>query len=90
MVSKPAFSLNDLDYTTRTQGWRDLSDYWDRLEAKQEAKVRKEERYLRDGKPSKVQYELGVLDGIRQTRKGPDFIKMGLKLRHSRPSPRKK
>ena len=60
-------SLRDLDYTTKTPGWRDvLVPFWNKLILRQQDKIRVEERNLREGKESRIQYELGKLDGYRE------------------------
>lgn len=79
----PQISLSDMEYTTKTAGWvNNLEPYWRGQIERQKAKVRLEERNLREGKESKVQYELGVLDGLEIAANAVDNIRKGFQLRN--------
>lgn len=73
---------SDLDYVTKTQGWTAiLNPYWQRIVLRQERKVRMEERNIKEGKTSNVQYELGKLDGMKEVINSVESIKKGIRLR---------
>ena len=77
-----AISIQDLDYTTKTLGWQSgLGPYWSKFIHRQMDRIRIEERNLREGKESRIQYELGKLDGYRDFMNAPESIRKGYRLR---------
>ena len=80
--SSHSLSIRDLEYITKTPGWLQvLVPYWTKHIQRQLDKIRSEERNLREGKESKIQYELGKLDGYRTFFNSVDNIMKGFKIR---------
>lgn len=81
------YSMEDLDYTTKTKGYVEVMvPYLKRQIERQEAVLRSAERKLRDNEQSDVKYELGVLEGMKRALNAPDYIRKGVRLKQGKVS----